>query len=40
MDALVIIGLGGIGGAIAEPLCRYLEHTAYIKQGKLIGGGR
>jgi len=40
MDALVIIGLGGIGGAIAEPLCRYLDHTACIKQVKLIDGDR
>ena len=40
MDALVIIGLGGIGGSIAEPLCRYLEHSGQIKQVKLIDGDR
>ena len=40
MDALVIIGLGGIGGSLAEPLCRYLDHTDYVKQVKLIDGDR
>jgi molybdopterin/thiamine biosynthesis adenylyltransferase len=40
MDKLVIIGLGGIGGALAEPLCRYLDHSDYIQQVKLVDGDR
>ena len=40
MDALVMIGLGGIGGALTDPLCRYLEHSGQIKQVKLIDGDR
>jgi molybdopterin/thiamine biosynthesis adenylyltransferase len=40
MDAMVIIGLGGIGGALAEPLCRYLDHTNYVNRVTLIDGDR
>jgi len=41
MAKLIIIGLGGIGGALAEPLARYVAHGARDhKQILLVDGDR
>ncbi|HBC87086.1 MAG TPA: hypothetical protein DCZ94_09045 [Lentisphaeria bacterium] len=40
MSKLIIIGLGGIGGALAEPLARYMAHSDGGKQILLIDGDR
>jgi len=40
MSKLIIIGLGGIGGALAEPMSRYLGHEGGCRQILLIDGDR
>ncbi len=40
MTKLIIIGLGGIGGALAEPLARFVAHNDGSKQILLIDGDR
>ncbi len=41
MSKMIIVGLGGIGGALAEPLARYLAHEkSGTKQILLIDGDR
>ena len=37
---ILIIGLGGIGGMLAEPLCRYLAYKTDLKEITLIDGDR
>ncbi len=40
MSKLIIIGLGGIGGALAEPMARYLAHGKGCRQILLVDGDR
>ncbi len=38
MERVIVIGLGGIGGFLVEPLCRYLNYEPGIKDVILIDG--
>jgi molybdopterin/thiamine biosynthesis adenylyltransferase len=40
MERVIIVGLGGIGGALAEPLARYLCYSGTIKELWLVDGDR
>jgi len=38
MERIMIIGLGGIGGSLAEPLARYLAYSGACKERLLVDG--
>ena len=40
MERIMIIGLGGIGGSLAEPLARYLAYSDAAEELALVDGDR
>ena len=38
MERVIVIGLGGIGGFVAEPLCRYLNYEPGVREVAFIDG--
>jgi molybdopterin/thiamine biosynthesis adenylyltransferase len=38
MERVIVIGLGGIGGFVTEPLCRFLNYGDSVKEVVLVDG--